>query len=83
MRVGRLVECLPGNQHGHYDCLAGSRCHLVSDAKDPGIGVIVETPEFVQEIGSALLLRGSLRKEDGSLQRFDLAEEEGSLTTRI
>ena len=39
LRVGQLVQRLPGDQHGHDDGLAGAGRHLEGDAAEPGLDV--------------------------------------------
>ena len=75
LRVGQLVERLPGDQHGHHEGLARAGCHLEGDTVQEWVGVLVGCSQAVFDPGVAVLA-GDLGQVDGGLQRLDLAEEE-------
>jgi hypothetical protein len=75
LRVGQLVERVPGDDHRHHRRLAAARGHLAGHAEQLGVRVGVELPQLVLDPVVAVLLR-DLRDVDQRLQRLDLAEEE-------
>jgi hypothetical protein len=79
LRVGQLVERLPGDEHGHNDRLAQADRHLEGDAEEVGVGGGVGFAQLVLDPGVAYL-GGDLGEVDGRLQGLHLAEEEPALT---
>ena len=75
LRVGELVERVPGDEHGHDDGLAGAGGHLEGRARQAGVRGVVRLAERVLDPGIAVLL-GDLGDVDGGFEGFDLAEEE-------
>jgi hypothetical protein len=75
LRVGDLVQGVPGDQHGHDDRLARSGRHLHRDAVEPRVGRVVGVAEPVLDPGVADLPSG-LAQVDERFQGLDLAEEE-------
>ena len=82
LRVGELVERLPGDEHGHDDRLAGAGRHLERDAGQAGVRRVVGLAELVLDPGVAVLL-GDLGDVDGGFQGLDLAEEELRLAVGV
>ena len=75
LRVGELVERLPGDQHRHHDGLAPAGRHLEGRAGQAGIRRVVGITKRVLDPGVTVLL-GDFGNVDRRFQRFDLAEEE-------
>ena len=75
LRVGRLVEGVPGDEHRHDHGLAGAGGHLVGHAEQAGVGVLGHVPQLVLDPRIALLAR-HLGEVDRRLERLDLAEEQ-------
>ena len=82
LRIGELVERLPGDQHRHDDGLAGAGRHLEGDAIERRAGVLGGPLEVVLQPGVAVL-PGHLGEVDRRLERLDLAEEEASLPALV
>ena len=77
--VGDLVECVPGDEHGHDDRFATSGGHLEGDAVEKRVGVGVALSNVVFD-PSVAVLPGDLGDVDGCLQGLDLAEEQPEFT---
>ena len=75
LRVGDLVQSLPGDEHSHDDRLARASRHLHRDASEPRIRCVVGLSEPVFDPIVADL-PGCFGQVDQGLQGFDLAEEE-------
>ncbi len=78
VRVGELVERLPGDQHPHHDGLARTRGHLECE---PGQRVVesgVLGPDDVERLRIAQLVSG-LGQVDRSLGRLQLTEEQATV----
>ena len=75
LRVGDLVQGVPGDEHGHDDRLASAGGHLHRDAIETRVRCRVDLPEPGLDPVVADLL-GGLGQEYERLQGFDLAEEE-------
>ena len=82
LRIGELVQRLPGNEHGHDDRLAGAGRHLESHARQAGVGLVVRLAKLVLNPGVAVLF-GDLGDVDGRFQGFNLTEEELALAVRL
>ncbi len=82
LRVGELVERLPGDEHGHDDGLAGAGRHLEGDARQAGVEVGVRLAQLVLDPGVAVA-GGDLGEVDGGLERLDLAEEQLPLAVGV
>ena len=82
LRVGELVERLPGDEHGHDDRLAGAGGHLERDARQAGVRGVVGLADVVLDPGVAVLL-GDLGDVDDRFEGFDLAEEELPLAVGV
>ena len=81
LRVGQLVERLPGDEHRHDDGLARAGRHLERDPVEPGVaGLAFSSRRCVLDPG--LAVAGDLGEEDRGLERLDLAEEERLLAVR-
>ena len=81
LRVGQLVQRLPGDEHPHDHGLARAGGHLERDAVEArvlGLVLLVE-PVLDPGMGAA----GDLGQEDGRLERLDLAEEERLLARGV
>ena len=75
LRVGDLVQSVPGDEHGHDDRLARAGRHLHRDAGEPWVRSLVGLSKPVGDPVVADLL-GGFGQVDERLQGFDLAEEE-------
>ena len=78
LRVGRLVERLPGDEHRHEDGLAGTGRHLEGEARQAAVVCSFSCADDVERLGVADLL-GGLRQVDRGLGGLDLAEEQPAL----
>ncbi len=76
LRIGQLVERLPGDEHPHDDRLAGAGGHLEGDAKQ--VGVASGGVGLAQRVGDprVAVLARHLGDVDRRLHRLDLAEEQ-------
>ena len=54
LRVGELVERVPGDEHGHDDGLAGAGGHLERHARQAGVGRVVGVAQSVFDPGIAV-----------------------------
>ncbi len=75
VRLGDLVQRLPGDQHRHHDGLAGASGHLESDPVQAEVARGVHVVEAVTDPRVALLL-GSLRDVDRGLGGFSLGKQD-------
>jgi hypothetical protein len=75
LRVGHLVEHVPGNRHRHHDGLAGSRRELHAPAR--------EGPAVARDLNSLRLRGRRLGEPDERLDRLELAEEEALVLAAI
>ena len=82
LRVGELVERLPGDEHGHDDGLARAGRHLECSAGQARVRGVVRFAERVLNPGVAEFF-GNLGDIDGGFEGLDLAEEELLLAARI
>lgn len=82
LRVRRLVQCVPRDEHRHDDGLAGAGGHLVRHAEQPRVGVLGEGSQLVLDPRVAQVLR-CLGQVDRRLKRLDLAEEEATLSLDV
>ena len=82
LRVGQLVECLPGDEHRHDDGLAAAGGHLKRHAKQQRVGPFVGSAEIVLNPGVTILL-GRLGDVDRRFKCFDLAEEQLPFAGRV
>ena len=82
LRVGELVQRLPGDEHGHDNRLAAAGGHFVSDAGQAGVGRVVGGSQVVFDPGIAIL-PCDLVQVDGGFERLDLAEEQLVLTLGV
>jgi len=82
LRVGQLVERVPGDEHGHDDRLAAAGGHFEGDAEQERVVLVVGLPDRAFDPGVAASL-GGLREVDGRLQGLDLAEEQLAVAVRV
>jgi len=82
LRVGQLVEGVPGDEHGHDDGLAAAGGHFEGHAEEEWVGIVVGAAEVVFDPGVAVLA-GDLGEVDGGFESLDLAEEEAALAGRV
>ena len=75
VRLGDLVQRLPGDQHRHYDGLAGACRHLQCDPVQAEVAGGVRLVELVADPGVARLL-GGLGEVDRGLGGFALREQD-------
>ena len=81
VRLGHLVQRLPGDEHGHHDGLAGASRHLQRDPVQAEVAGGVGLVELVADPGIALLLR-RLREVDRGLGGLALREQDRVVAAR-
>ena len=79
LRVGGLVERLPGDEHRHQDGLAGARGHLEREPRQPAVVDGVLGADDIERLRVARLL-GGLGQVDKGLGCLELAEEKAAIT---
>lgn len=67
LRIGNLIEDMPGNRHCHYDGLAGAGGHLAALAH--------KRPAIAGDVNAHALGGGCFGEPDQRLNGFHLAEE--------